>query len=273
MLLIDEIDRADEEFEAFLLEMLSDFQVTVPEVGTFSAATPPYGRADEQPHARGARRAQTALPLPLDRLSRRRARSAHRRVEGARRRASARVGGGGAGRELRATVLQTSGHGRDDRLGGGASRARQGDARRRPVSETIGCLLKYQEDVVEARETERLPRAWSGRTRSLRRRERARPDRRRRELKRFSRSGATSSSSVACCAIGLGVQPDKVILLDLALDAVGMRSREDVRPRRARCSCASRKRSRSSMLPSTVLEQGGHAAGAGAVISLRRTPA
>lgn len=37
VLLIDEIDRADEEFEAFLLEILSDYQVTVPELGTFSA--------------------------------------------------------------------------------------------------------------------------------------------------------------------------------------------------------------------------------------------
>ena len=33
MLLIDEIDRADEEFEAFLLEVLSDFQITIPEIG------------------------------------------------------------------------------------------------------------------------------------------------------------------------------------------------------------------------------------------------
>jgi MoxR-like ATPase len=41
VLLIDEIDRADEEFEAFLLELLSDFQVTIPELGTISAATPP----------------------------------------------------------------------------------------------------------------------------------------------------------------------------------------------------------------------------------------
>jgi MoxR-like ATPase len=41
VLLIDEIDRADDEFEAFLLEMLSDFQITVPEVGTISAAAPP----------------------------------------------------------------------------------------------------------------------------------------------------------------------------------------------------------------------------------------
>ena len=41
VLLIDEIDRADDEFEAYLLEVLSDFQVTVPELGTFVAATPP----------------------------------------------------------------------------------------------------------------------------------------------------------------------------------------------------------------------------------------
>jgi MoxR-like ATPase len=38
VLLIDEIDRADEEFEAFLLEVLSDFQITIPEIGTISAA-------------------------------------------------------------------------------------------------------------------------------------------------------------------------------------------------------------------------------------------
>jgi MoxR-like ATPase len=42
VLLIDEIDRADEEFEAFLLEILADYQVTVPELGTFRAHLPPY---------------------------------------------------------------------------------------------------------------------------------------------------------------------------------------------------------------------------------------
>ena len=41
VLLIDEIDRADEEFEAYLLEILSDFQVTVPEIGTIRAEWPP----------------------------------------------------------------------------------------------------------------------------------------------------------------------------------------------------------------------------------------
>ena len=41
VLLIDELDRADEEFEGFLLELLADFQITIPELGTFRAANPP----------------------------------------------------------------------------------------------------------------------------------------------------------------------------------------------------------------------------------------
>ncbi len=41
VLLVDEIDRADDEFEAFLLEVLSTWQVTIPELGTITAATPP----------------------------------------------------------------------------------------------------------------------------------------------------------------------------------------------------------------------------------------
>ncbi len=42
VLLVDEIDRADEEFEAFLLEVLSDFQVSIPELGTVEATSIPY---------------------------------------------------------------------------------------------------------------------------------------------------------------------------------------------------------------------------------------
>ncbi len=41
VLLIDEIDRSDEEFEAFLLELLSDFRITIPEIGTVKAKTKP----------------------------------------------------------------------------------------------------------------------------------------------------------------------------------------------------------------------------------------
>lgn len=42
VLLIDEIDRSDVEFEAYLLEVLSDFQITIPEIGTIRAQTPPH---------------------------------------------------------------------------------------------------------------------------------------------------------------------------------------------------------------------------------------
>lgn len=42
VLLVDEVDRADDEFEAFLLEVLSTYQVTIPELGTVRAAVPPY---------------------------------------------------------------------------------------------------------------------------------------------------------------------------------------------------------------------------------------
>ena len=41
VLLVDEIDKSDQEFEAFLLELLSDYQVTIPEIGTVTAAVPP----------------------------------------------------------------------------------------------------------------------------------------------------------------------------------------------------------------------------------------
>ena len=41
VLLVDELDRADEEFEAFLLEVLSDFQISIPEIGTIKAKEPP----------------------------------------------------------------------------------------------------------------------------------------------------------------------------------------------------------------------------------------
>jgi MoxR-like ATPase len=42
VLLVDEVDRADEEFEAFMLEIFSDWQVTIPEIGTIKAAHPPH---------------------------------------------------------------------------------------------------------------------------------------------------------------------------------------------------------------------------------------
>src|SRR5687767_15389786 len=47
VLLIDELDRADEPFEAYLLEVLADYQVTIPEIGAIRAATPPIVRSEE----------------------------------------------------------------------------------------------------------------------------------------------------------------------------------------------------------------------------------
>ena len=85
VLLIDEVDRADEEFEAFLFEMLAESSVTVPEIGTLRATVPAGRHPDLEPHARPARRAQAPLPLPLDRLPGPRARDADR--------AAARAGG------------------------------------------------------------------------------------------------------------------------------------------------------------------------------------
>ena len=77
MLLIDEVDRADEEFEALLLEVLADFQVSIPEFGTVDGALDPARRAHLQRHARAVGRAAPALPLSLCRLSERGPGDAH----------------------------------------------------------------------------------------------------------------------------------------------------------------------------------------------------
>ncbi len=69
VLLIDELDRADAEFEAYLLELLSDYQITIPEIGTLRAAAAAHRGPDLQPHARHPRRATPPLPLLLDRIS------------------------------------------------------------------------------------------------------------------------------------------------------------------------------------------------------------
>ena len=135
VLLIDEIDRADDEFEAFLLEFLSDFAVTIPELGTITRAAAPAGGPDLQPHARAARRAQAPLPVPLDRLPRRP--SARREIVRARlpgvpeevvvARVSTRSRGCAS-----SELYKLPGRGGDDRVGAGAA-ARSGgdgDARR-----------------------------------------------------------------------------------------------------------------------------------------------
>ena len=66
VLLIDEIDRADEEFEGFLLELLAEFQITIPELGTLRASGASAGHPHVQSHARGARRAEAPVPVSMD---------------------------------------------------------------------------------------------------------------------------------------------------------------------------------------------------------------
>ena len=65
VLLIDEIDKTDQEFEAMLLELLSDFQITIPELGRHRGAHAPGGAADLQQLARADRGAQAPLPVPV----------------------------------------------------------------------------------------------------------------------------------------------------------------------------------------------------------------
>src|SRR5580765_3052038 len=82
VLLIDEVDRADEAFEAFLLELLSDFQMSIPELGTVRALSP--ARGDHvQRHTRALRRAAPSVPLPVHRLSGLREGIGDRRLAGA----------------------------------------------------------------------------------------------------------------------------------------------------------------------------------------------
>ena len=132
VLLIDEIDRADDEFEAFLLELLSDFQITIPEIGTIKAETPPLvvltsNRTRELHDALKRRCLYHWVGYP----------SAEREVEIVLVRAPGRLRGAGpqGGRRgepaARPRPGQAAGRRRDDRLGAHARGARR-DRPRRP---------------------------------------------------------------------------------------------------------------------------------------------
>ncbi len=76
VLLIDEVDKSDQEFEAFLLEILSDFQVSVPEIGTIGAITKPFvfltsNNTREMSEALKRRCLHLFIPFPDSRLERR----------------------------------------------------------------------------------------------------------------------------------------------------------------------------------------------------------
>ena len=132
VLLIDEIDRADEEFEAFLLEVLSDFQITIPEIGTIRAARRPRvvltSNRTRELHDALKRRClyhwigHPALEREIEIV--------RLRVPGVPERLAAQAAAFVA-RAARARPRQAAGRGRDDRLGARAGGARPAGARRR----------------------------------------------------------------------------------------------------------------------------------------------
>ena len=73
MLLVDEVDKADVEVEGLLLEVLSDFQVTIPELGTVAAVRRPFVVLTSNATPRALRGREAALPVPAPRLPDRRA--------------------------------------------------------------------------------------------------------------------------------------------------------------------------------------------------------
>ena len=148
VLLIDELDRADEAFEAFLLEVLADFQVTIPELGTVKAAASADRGHHVQPHARNSRRAQAPLSLSLGRLS-----EAERELKIVR----AKVPG--IGKKLSEQVVHFvqalrqeelfKSPGVAETLDWAAALAELDVVALDPstVSDTLGVLLKYQDDI------------------------------------------------------------------------------------------------------------------------------
>ncbi len=132
VLLIDETDKADIEIEGLLLEVLSDFAVTVPELGTITADAHPVRGADLQRHPRAVRGAQAPLPVPAHRLPRSRPRAAHPALAGAR---TAGVAGRRTGphhrRAARHAAQEAAVGGRDHRLGPHHPGAGPGHHRRR----------------------------------------------------------------------------------------------------------------------------------------------
>ena len=149
VLLIDEVDRADDEFEAFLLELLSDFQITIPEIGTIVAETAPLvvltsNRTRELHDALKRRCLYHWVGYP----------SAEREVEIVLVRepgvseALARKVVAAVHRLRELDLAKPPGRGRDDRLGAHARRAR-----RRPTStpatvdDTLGAVVKDRDDL------------------------------------------------------------------------------------------------------------------------------
>ena len=222
VLLVDEVDRADDEFEAFLLEILSDYSITVPELGTFRAAMPPIviltSNRTRDVHDALKRR---CLYHWIDHPDFERE-LAIVRAAGARGGRGARAPGRRRGRgAARPRAVQAARRRRDDRLGAGARRARR---RRSSTSATVesslGTVLKYREDQERVREhgVGAIVRRARGVTASR--------DGRDGPIDRVRRRTGSRSRSPrrACAAAGLDVPVGATITFAEALAAVGLES-------------------------------------------------
>ena len=147
VLLVDEVDRADDEFEAFLLEVLSTYQVTIPELGTVRAAEPPIvvltsNRTRELHDALKRRCLYHWIDHPgLEReIEIVRSRAPRCRRAG---RAGGRRGPAAARPRRPAQAARRRG---DTGLGAGAPPPRHHRARPGSAAATLGALVKYRED-------------------------------------------------------------------------------------------------------------------------------
>jgi len=153
VLLIDEVDRADEEFESFLLEILSDYQITIPEIGTITAVQPPLvvitsNRTREVHDALKRRCLYHWIDYPSYETERR---IVQLKVPGIGERLTAQVVA--AVQELRRADLYKPPGVAETLDWANALLAMDQDALDgRSIRETLGVLLKYREDVHQARD-------------------------------------------------------------------------------------------------------------------------
>jgi MoxR-like ATPase len=152
VLLIDEIDRADEEFEGYLLELLSDFQITIPELGTIRAAQPPVvvitsNRTREVHDALKRRCVYSWIDYPSAEIERR---IVAARLTGVPERLAAQVTA--FVQELRtAELYKTAGVSETLDWAAALMALDRAELDAETIDETLGILLKNQEDIQAVR--------------------------------------------------------------------------------------------------------------------------
>ncbi len=156
VLLIDELDRTDEPFEAYLLEVLADFQVTIPEIGTVKAAEPPIvvitSNRTREIHDAVKRRCLyhwVDYPNAARELEilRRKAPGAAEKLSQRGRRLSCSACARWTSSSCPASPRRSTGRRR-------WSRSTRSRSTRETINDTLGALLKYQDDIARVQGTE-----------------------------------------------------------------------------------------------------------------------